>query len=418
MRGAGTVYKRCGCRDPRTRRQLGTRRGRLKNRGHGSWYIALPHVPTENDPRARIRRGGYPSRVAAEQAIARLTPLRQADARPLTVSQWLQHWLDRAEEHLRATSINGYRQHIHHYLTPMLGYELLTELAKSRVQDAFDALIRKRHREGDPVTPATLHRIASTLSSALTWAIRDGLIQNNPAQHLHLPQAEQVRPVVWTSKRVDHWRATGERPPLAEWTVDQTATFLTEIRGHRAHVLFHLYALLGLRRGEGIALYWDDIDLDERTLTVRRQFQLRDGAVRACPPKTWTALRTIYLDPNTAEILRTHRDQQQREQAAAERAWTDSRLVFTTPTGRPLRPDHATRTFRTLLRDLDLPPVRLHDLRSPGLLCDLEVGRSCPSRMVALALAEAFAMDEAERERLLAAAVTDAGLDHPLRRSA
>jgi transcriptional regulator with XRE-family HTH domain len=55
---------------------------------------------------------------------------------------------------------------------------------------------------------------------------------------------------------------------------------------------------------------------------------------------------------------------------------------------------------------------------SPGFLCDLEVGRSCPSTSVARALAEAFKMTEAEREPLLAAAVSDAGRDHPLRRSA
>lgn len=55
---------------------------------------------------------------------------------------------------------------------------------------------------------------------------------------------------------------------------------------------------------------------------------------------------------------------------------------------------------------------------SPSYLCDLEVGRACPSATVARALATAFAMTEAEREQLLAAAVTDAGRDYPLSRSA
>lgn len=55
---------------------------------------------------------------------------------------------------------------------------------------------------------------------------------------------------------------------------------------------------------------------------------------------------------------------------------------------------------------------------SAGYLVDLEVGRSCPSTTVARALADAFAMTETERDVLVAAAVTDAGRDHPLRRSA
>lgn len=54
---------------------------------------------------------------------------------------------------------------------------------------------------------------------------------------------------------------------------------------------------------------------------------------------------------------------------------------------------------------------------SAGFLCDLEVGRSCPSVTVARMLAEAFTMTEDERDRLVAAAVSDAGRDHPLRRA-
>lgn len=41
MAGQGSVYRRCGCVDPVTRRQLGSRCPRLAGRGHGSWYIGL-----------------------------------------------------------------------------------------------------------------------------------------------------------------------------------------------------------------------------------------------------------------------------------------------------------------------------------------------------------------------------------------
>jgi hypothetical protein len=33
----GTTYKRCGCRDPQTRRQLGGACPKLKSRGHGQY---------------------------------------------------------------------------------------------------------------------------------------------------------------------------------------------------------------------------------------------------------------------------------------------------------------------------------------------------------------------------------------------
>ena len=31
--------------------------------------------------------------------------------------------------------------------------------------------------------------------------------------------------------------------------------------------------------------------------------------------------------------------------------------------GRPIRPEHLTHRFRVLVSELDLPPIRLHDLR-------------------------------------------------------
>ena len=48
-------------------------------------------------------------------------------------------------------------------------------------------------------------------------------------------------------------------------------------------------------------------------------------------------------------------------------AWTDTGLVLTAEDGTKLVPDHVSRLFASLLKEADLPPVRLHDLRhDPG----------------------------------------------------
>jgi integrase len=43
--------------------------------------------------------------------------------------------------------------------------------------------------------------------------------------------------------------------------------------------------------------------------------------------------------------------------------WRRGRPMFTHADGRPIRPEYLTHRFRTLIKDLDLPPIRLHDLR-------------------------------------------------------
>ena len=95
MSGLGSVYKRCGCVDPVTRRQLGGRCPRLPGSRHGSWYLELALPAGPGGRRCRIRRGGYRSRAAATAVLARLRGPGHGDqdGPVLTAGDWLAHWL-------------------------------------------------------------------------------------------------------------------------------------------------------------------------------------------------------------------------------------------------------------------------------------------------------------------------------------
>jgi hypothetical protein len=140
------------------------------------------------------------------------------------------------------------------YLAPYLGQVLLAELSAAHVQAMFTAIIRQHEALGSPVSAATLNRIRATLRAALNAAIRRGLIAGNPASRAELPRARRPRAVVWTPYRVEHWKRTGDRPPVAVWTAEQTAQFLHAIEHHRLYAAYHLIALRGLRRGEAAGL--------------------------------------------------------------------------------------------------------------------------------------------------------------------
>jgi hypothetical protein len=73
MAGEGSVFRRCGCVDPGTGRQYGRACPRLlAGERHESWYVRLELPAGLGGHRRRIRRGGYPSRKAALEVLARL----------------------------------------------------------------------------------------------------------------------------------------------------------------------------------------------------------------------------------------------------------------------------------------------------------------------------------------------------------
>jgi hypothetical protein len=104
------VFKRCGCTDETTGRQLAGRCPCLAEPGHGSWYYAV-QVTTVGGRKARYRRGGFANRdaaAAARQAILD-DPADEAAAGAWTVARWLRYWLTQAEPHLRPSTAHGYR---------------------------------------------------------------------------------------------------------------------------------------------------------------------------------------------------------------------------------------------------------------------------------------------------------------------
>ena len=241
----------------------------------------------------------------------------------------------------------------------------------------MDLFARQRTTSGTLIAASTVDRVRATLRAALNAAVREGLITVSPLAHVRLGRPVRPHPVIWTDERVEAWRRDGIRPPVAVWTLRQLATFLAGVENDRLAALWWLIALRGLHRGEAAALDRDDLDAGARELTVSRQLIALPGELYCGPPKSRASIRTIALDEassrllagqaarQAAELLRHQFTGQRRSDARARTGpgWRNGRPMFTYADGRPIRPEYLTHRFRTLVRELDLPPIRLYDLR-------------------------------------------------------
>jgi len=148
---------------------------------------------------------------------------------------------------------------------------------------------------------------------------------------------------------------------VACWDLPHLGRFLEAVQDDRLCGLWWLVGLYGLRRGELAGLRWQDLDLVGRELSIREQVIDVDGRMHVGPPKSLVGLRTLALDETTVAIFQQHRREETLRRGGTPPVAQDP--LFAHPDGRALRPDWITREFRRLSQLLDLPPVRLHDIR-------------------------------------------------------
>ena len=149
---------------------------------------------------------------------------------------------------------------------------------------------------------------------------------------------------------------------MSVWTSDELRAFLDAISDHYLYPLYLLAATTGMRRAEIASLVWRNVDLDTARLTVSQQLLSVEYKLIKSDLKTPTSRRTIDLDPHTVNQQRLHRCRQLEDRMATGRRHKGG-YVFAKPDGSPIHPDLISQTFERLLAKIDLPRIRLHDLR-------------------------------------------------------
>lgn len=284
----------------------------------------------------------------ARSAVAAGVPVPSAKE---TLGQFLGRWLtDVCPLRLRATSLRDYRRDVERHIVPAIGKLKLNEVTPQRVQVFLNKLSAKG------LGPPTVQKVRAVLRSALTRAQKEGLIAQNAAKLVDTPRAPQKK--------------------VAALTTERTQAILAAFKGHDYEALITVALATGLRRGELLGLGWEDIDLDERTLTVRQQLQRIDGEYRLVEPKSATSHRTLSLPSIAVAALRAHKLRQTEARLQLGRAWQETGRVFTTASGSFLNDSTVSHRFAKHLKEAGLPHMPFHDQRHGAATLLLAQGAS------------------------------------------
>ena len=336
---------------------IGVDHNALTMRGHiakkGNRYYVVIHEgpdPATGKPRYRWHVAGA-SRGEAEKLLAAIVKrVHDGDYRApdkITVADYLLYrWLPSKRTRVKPSTANSYERNIRLHINPNIGAIPLQRLQPEDLDDLYVKLLTegKRNGAGGGLSAKSVRNIHATLQSALSDAARKGTVVRNVADTADPPSISR----------------SGRS--ISVWTGDQLRRFLDAMAAHELYPLYLLAATTGMRRGELAGLPWSNVDLDAARLTVNQQivsvqYKLIEGDL-----KTPTSRRSIDLDPRTVAELRRHRRRQLEERMATGQRGNDG-YVFAKPDGSPIHPDLISQTFERAVAKLDIPRIRLHDLR-------------------------------------------------------
>ncbi len=402
MTGNGSTYKRCGCTDPATGKQLGAQCPDLTRRRHGTWCAEIRLDTTRG--RRKLKRSGFAresdagdmldkvrdlvklagddgnsrrqigdlifeksargGELPAVEDVRRRLGLRRADlgSSPTFGESWAA-WLAMKRKSRRDSYVKSVEEHGANWLLPVLAdipvdrvTGELCVMVFERVDLFNEEIEAAREEKRRPVLPGdvrayprytgntTQHRILASLRGFLNWHVRKlHTIPFNPSTAVELPPET--------------------RTPVKVWAPEQVAHFLSFHAEHRLIYMWRLALLRGFRRGEMVGMPDDALDLAAAAVTVNVALVQVGARLVWGQPKSRAGERVVGLDAESVKAGKAHRSRRRRERLAAGEAWEDSGRLFTDEIGRALDPAWVSGEWKRLCAAAGLPVLKLHAAR-------------------------------------------------------
>lgn len=255
----------------------------------------------------------------------------------MLVSEFLNNWLNTYGKHnLRDTTYKEYLRHVNQYINPRIGNIEIDKLTPLQLQDFLYDLLENGRQRGDKqqLNPKTVTQTQRILHRAFVNAVKLQIIQSNPADFVDVPKKKKFKYNILLG--------------------DELQQFIKAFEGLHIYNAVVLALLLGLRRGELLALTFEDINFKEKSVYIGKSvINGRDRQVKIDTTKTDDE-RIIILSNDMIDFLKV---------IYKENKNNTSHYVVSNIRGEMYNPASFSRLYTYTRDSRKLPKVRFHDLR-------------------------------------------------------
>jgi integrase len=254
---------------------------------------------------------------------------------------WLETYQGRTTRGIRPETIRDYKSELDRFAIPQLGKLRMSEVEPRHIKKLAATIAARRRAVRDKpdepagLAPATVRLALAPVRALFATAVEEGVLRSNPTVGVRIPKPATLE---------------DDDVPEKALTDQQLADLLAAIsEDYRPFVTF--VAQTGMRVSEAVAIRWSDVDLGNRTVSVRRRWYRKSFA----PPKTRHGRRTIPLAPSMAQLL------WQRNAKLKPKA---DDLVWPNQMGNIFDPSNlASRVLKPAAKKAGVPWVSWHTLR-------------------------------------------------------
>ena len=234
-------------------------------------------------------------------------------------------WEPDAKEKLSPATFESYQGILDKHIYPVIGNVRISKINAMILQD----MVKKWKAED--LAPASIRRYFAVVSLVFKYAYRLGIIESNPCNRVELPKAsalsntdihcfdvEQVNrflDLVENGFTIDHPEKTRKNgAPLPAHS--EEITFSSQWLAY-----FYLAIYGGFRRGELIALTWEDIDFENRTVNIEKaRSRTKEGTITK-GPKSKAGYREIQLPAECFKVLQVWKKEQRSTMLLIGKEW-------------------------------------------------------------------------------------------------
>lgn len=219
-----------------------------------------------------------------DSAVHDITGEHILEPTAITFEKWAIKWLETYKKDTvkEQTYLFTYKSNIEKYLIPYFKKAKLSDIKQIDIQSYFNKVVNTETKK--PLSKTVLDKHKLILHSIFDAAIDNDLCYKNPVKAITYPRC-------------------ADKSERNTYNLEQYENFKQYCYKHK-HYDMLLLSLLGLRRSELLGLQWNDIDFENKTLSIRRAVTQTVGAVIVDEPKTKTSMRTLPLFDDTLNLLK------------------------------------------------------------------------------------------------------------------